>query len=115
LDQAHLIMDEHTTRHWPKELWLTGPTFDRDNRETWERKGAKDLQTRAAEEVERRLAAYRPVDTDSAVDAELRAIVCAGMEQPAELPELPPLPELAAADTTGGRRRNRRRGPPTDR
>src|SRR3990172_126649 len=80
LDEAHLIMAEHTTRHWPSELWLTGSTFDRDNREGWERKGAKDLRARACEEVERRLAAYQPVETDSSVDEEMLAIVRSGME-----------------------------------
>jgi len=114
LDEAHLIMAEHTTRHWPSELWLTGSTFDRDNREGWERKGAKTLETRAAEELARRLAAYQPVETDSSVDEEMLAIVRAGMEQPPVLPEVPPLAEPAAAETAGGRRQNRRRAPRTE-
>jgi trimethylamine--corrinoid protein Co-methyltransferase len=112
LDEAHLIMAEHTTRHWPEELWLTGPTFDRDNRETWERKGAKSLEARAAEEVERRLAAYRPPETDHALVDEMLGIVRSGMEAPAELPALPPLPDPVAEDAGGVRRRNRRRERP---
>jgi trimethylamine--corrinoid protein Co-methyltransferase len=112
LDEAHLIMAEHTTRFWPEELWLTGPVYDRDNRETWERKGAKSLETRAVEEVDRRLAAYRPPETDPAVDAEMLAIIRAGMESPADLPEVPPPPEPSAEEPTGGRRRNRRRARP---
>jgi trimethylamine:corrinoid methyltransferase-like protein len=113
LDEAHLIMADHTTRHWPEELWLTGPTIDRENRETWERKGAKDLQTRAIEEVDRRLAAYQSIETDPAVDAEMLAIIRGGMETPTELPTLPPPPERAPSDATAGRRRNRRRAPRT--
>jgi trimethylamine--corrinoid protein Co-methyltransferase len=109
LDEAHLIMAEHTTRHWPEQLWLTGPTYDRDNRETWERKGALSLEARAVAEVERRLGAYSPVETDPAVDAEMLSIVRAGMDSPAELPELPPLPEPVAEEPVGRRRRNRRR------
>ena len=108
LDEAHLIMADHTTRHWPSELWLTGPTFDRDNRETWERKGARTLEVRAADEVERRLASYRPPETDPALVEEMLAIVRAGMETPAELPSLPPMPDPVEPDE-GGRRRNRRR------
>jgi len=113
LAEAHLIMSEHTTRHWPEELWLTGPIYDRDNRETWERKGAKSLEERASEEVERRLVAYRPVETDPSLEAEMLAIVRAGMESPEELPALPPLPtaDEAVAEPAGGRRRNRRRAP----
>jgi trimethylamine--corrinoid protein Co-methyltransferase len=112
LDEAHLIMTDHTTRHWPEELWLTGPTIDRDNREAWERQGSKTLEQRATEEVERRLAAYVPPVTDPALDAELRAIVRSGMEGDAEPPELPPLPERVEAATVGARRRNRRRERP---
>jgi len=114
LDQAHLIMAEHTTRHWPEELWLTGPTIDRENRETWERRGAKDLQTRAIEEVERRLSAYEARDTDPAVDAELVAIIRSGMDGGKQLPSLPPPPEHAPDDAARARRRNRRRAPRTD-
>jgi len=112
LDEAHLIMAEHTTRHWPEELWLTGPTYDRDNRETWERKGAKELYERACEEVDRRLAAYQPLDDDPAVATEMLRIVRSGMETPADLPPVPPPPEPTAAEPTGGRRRNRRRARP---
>jgi trimethylamine--corrinoid protein Co-methyltransferase len=108
LDEAHLIMAEHTTRHWPEELWLTGPTIDRDNREAWERQGSKTLEQRAIEEVERRLATYVPPVTDPALDAELRAIVRSGMEGDAELPEVPPVPERAPV-AVAARRRNRRR------
>jgi trimethylamine--corrinoid protein Co-methyltransferase len=112
LDEAHLIMAAHTTRFWPEELWLTGPVYDRDNRETWERKGAKSLEARAVEEVDRRLAAYRPPETDPAVDAEMLSIIRAGMESPADLPEVPPPPEPSAEEPTGGRRGNRRRARP---
>ncbi len=109
LAENHLIMAEHTTTHWPKELWLTSPVIDRDNRETWERRGAKSIVERCSEDVETRLAAYEPVTTDPAIVEELRAIVSAGITDGSELPFVP---EAAApapvADT--GRRRNRRRG-----
>jgi trimethylamine---corrinoid protein Co-methyltransferase len=109
LAENHLIMADHTTTHWPKELWLTSPVIDRDNRETWERRGAKSIVERCTEEVETRLAAYEPVPTDPALVAELRAIVHAGIEDGSELPFVPeaeaPIP---VADT--GRRKNRRRG-----
>lgn len=111
LAENHLIMAEHTTKHWPKELWLTSPVVDRDNRETWERKGAKSLVERATEEVEQRLASYRQVETDPAIQAEMRAIVLSGMEPGATLPELTPAPEPVETHAAGeGRRRNRRRG-----
>ncbi|MSO58160.1 MAG: hypothetical protein EXQ77_03870 [Thermoleophilia bacterium] len=109
LDEAHLIMADHTTTHWPQELWLTGPTYDRENRETWERHGSKTLAQRASEEVERRLAAYIPPSNDPSLEAELRAIVAGGMVEGGALPPLPPLAEAAPVAPGSGRRVNRRR------
>ena len=109
LAENHLIMAEHTSTHWPKELWLTSPVIDRDNRETWERRGAKSIVERCSEDVETRLAAYEPVTTDAAIVDELRAIVKAGITDGSELPFVPDATAPApVADS--GRRRNRRRG-----
>jgi trimethylamine---corrinoid protein Co-methyltransferase len=116
----HLIMADHTMAHWPSELYLPSSIVDRDNRENWMKAGGKDTYQRAVIEVGRRLAAYRPVTTDPAVDAELRSIIAAGLETQTELPYLPPADEpseealaaVAAGDGTGparGRRVNPRR------
>ncbi len=111
----HLIMAPHTTAHWEQELYLPSPVTVRDNREAWLKAGGKDLAARAADEVDRRLARYRPVETDPAVDAELRRIILAGLDDQTELPSLPAAPEPAAggeddADGPGrGRRVNARR------
>jgi trimethylamine--corrinoid protein Co-methyltransferase len=100
----HLITAPHTLKYWPQELYLTQPVWDRENRETWQKRGAKDLYTRACEEVETRLAAYQPFETDPAVDAEMRRLVISGMRQQTELPVLPPPPEPRAPDVASGRR-----------
>jgi trimethylamine--corrinoid protein Co-methyltransferase len=100
----HLITAPHTLKYWPQELYLTDPVIDRENRETWAKQGSKDLYTRACEQVERRLAAYAPVATDAAADAEMRRIIMAGLQQQSSLPELPPPPEHAAVETVAGRR-----------
>jgi trimethylamine--corrinoid protein Co-methyltransferase len=100
----HLITSPHTLKHWPQELYLTDPVWDRENRETWVKQGSKDLIQRANEEVERRLAAYVPIETDPAIDAEMRRLISAGLEQQTELPVLPPPPEPVAATTAVGRR-----------
>ncbi|HYL40254.1 MAG TPA: trimethylamine methyltransferase family protein, partial [Candidatus Binatus sp.] len=71
----HLIMADHTTRHWPSELYLPGRLWDRDNRENWTKAGALDANRRAVAEVDRRLAAWTPLETDPAIDAELRRII----------------------------------------
>ena len=105
----HLITSEHTLKHWPHELYLTDTVIDRENRETWQNHGSKDLYQRACEAVDHRLAAYQPIETDPRLDAEMRRIVESGLTLAAPLPELPPLPEPGAQAVVRGRRPNRRR------
>ena len=117
----HLIMAEHTMTHWPTELYLPSPVVMRDNRENWTKAGAKDTYQRASDEVDRRLARYRPIETDPLVDAELQRIIRSGLVAQTELPIVPPAPEPTAAamadDDSGGtsrRRVNPRRRPGGD-
>jgi trimethylamine--corrinoid protein Co-methyltransferase len=106
----HLITSPHTLKYWPQELYLTDPVIDRENRETWVKQGSKDLQARAAEQVEKRLAAYVQIETDAAADAEMRRMIVAGLKDQKELPVLPPPPEHAAGEAAvPGRRRTGRR------
>ena len=105
----HLITSPHTLKYWPQELYLTDPVIDRENRETWVKAGSKDLETRAREQVEKRLAAYVPIPTDAAVDAELRRLITAGLRQQKELPVLPPPPDHSADEAAPTRRRVGRR------
>ena len=70
----HLIMAPHTMAHWPEELYLPSAIVDRDNREAWTQPGRQGhLPAGDCDEVDRRLAAYRQLETDPAIDAELRA------------------------------------------
>jgi trimethylamine--corrinoid protein Co-methyltransferase len=119
LSEQHLIMAEHTTKHWPTELYLPGRVFDRDNRENWTKAGALDADRRAVAEVERRLAAYEPVETDPLAELELQRIIKAGLVSQTELPSIPPPPAAGAAaaaavaadgEAPRGRRPNPRRG-----
>jgi hypothetical protein len=50
-------------------LYLTDSVFDRSNRESWEEAGSEELQQRANKQVEQRRANYRPIETDSHIDA----------------------------------------------
>ena len=42
------------------------------------------------EEVESRLAAYQPVETDPLLEAEMQRIIHSGMSAPRPLPDIPP-------------------------
>ena len=90
LAEQHLLTADHTLAHWPQELYLPGKLIDRANRESWTKAGSQELARRAYDEVERRLAAYQPLPTDPAVDAELRRLIRAGMAEKRPLPEVPP-------------------------
>jgi trimethylamine--corrinoid protein Co-methyltransferase len=105
----HLITSPHTLEHWPNELYLTDPVIDRENREAWESAGSPELYQRACEQVGIRLANYQPIDTDMAVDEEMRRIVIAGMNSQTTLPEIPPAAEPPAPVTAGRRGREGRR------
>jgi len=89
LADEHMLTAEHTLRHWPDQLYLPGAVFDRSNRETWVEAGGKTLYQRAMAEVDRRLAAYAPVETDPAADAEMRRLIRAGMTGQRLLPAVP--------------------------
>jgi len=109
--EDHLITSPHTLENWPKQLYLTDPVIDRENREAWEKKGSVPLEARANTEVERRLAAYTPIETDPEIDRAMRELVKSGFISQEKLPDIPPPPELVvAAPVKGrGRRSGRRR------
>jgi trimethylamine--corrinoid protein Co-methyltransferase len=108
LAEQHLLTAPHTTKYWPQELYLPGPTIDRLTREDWVKAGGLSLPERAHHEVEKRLAAYTPIETEAPLEAELRRIVQLGMTGDARLPEVPRhVAKTPAAGPT--RRRNRRR------
>jgi trimethylamine--corrinoid protein Co-methyltransferase len=100
----HLITSPHTLEHWPNELFLTSMSIDRLNRESWEAGGSMELNARACEEVETRLAKYQPFETDPEIDAAMRAIVTEGFVSQTDLPELPPPAEKPAPEVVAGRR-----------
>ncbi|MGD8487332.1 MAG: trimethylamine methyltransferase family protein [Chloroflexota bacterium] len=86
LEEGHALMAEHTMTHWPAELYLPGPVWDRDARDAWTTKGELDIVARATAEVERLLEAYEQPEADPAIDAEARAIIRSGMTGDRELP-----------------------------
>lgn len=105
--EDHLITAPQTLEHWPEELYLTDPVIDRNTRDTFEETGSPDLVARACEQVELRLANYRPIATDPAIDEAMRAVILGGLESQQTLPEIPPLSQARAAGPK--RRRSRRR------
>ena len=107
LNEQHLLTAEHTLRHWPQALYLPGAVIDRENRENWEKAGRSTLAERAFNEVERRLAAYTPIETDIKLAAEMRRLLRAGMvDRERPFPHIPPFTTRPV--TTGRQRRQRK-------
>jgi trimethylamine--corrinoid protein Co-methyltransferase len=109
LEEQHLLTDPHTLKYWPAELYLPNPAIDRFNREHWQKMGQPSLQQRLKAEVEERLAAYTPIETEPQAEAELRRLIRSGMTGDRPLPETPPVTNSRQAEATGRRNRPRRR------
>jgi trimethylamine--corrinoid protein Co-methyltransferase len=114
LSEKHLLTAEHTLKHWPQELYLPGPTFDRLSRESWVKEGGKELHHRVRDEVERRLAAYISPPLDPAIEAELVRLIQSGLTTDAPLPAIlsPVFREAAASANRREARRARRKAGP---
>jgi trimethylamine--corrinoid protein Co-methyltransferase len=108
LAEQHMLMADHTLTHWPQQLYLPGPVYDRTNRETWTRTGSKELWQRAVEAVEQQLADYQPIDTDPMVDAELRRLIQSGLVGGGSLPPVPPPTRQSSAPDRRAARREER-------
>jgi trimethylamine--corrinoid protein Co-methyltransferase len=109
LDEQHLITAEHTLAHWPQSLYLPDGVIDRLNRENWQKAGSPTLAERAKTAVTQRLAAYRPIETDSNIDAEMRRLIKSGMKADIPLPAVPKHIVGASKDAGGSSRTRRRR------
>lgn len=106
--EEHLITAEHTLEHWPSHLYLPDPVIDRLNRENWEKKGEPSLIERAIADVDKRLAAFEPLETDYLIDLEMQKIIKSGFESQEKLPDVPIARKPKAASE--GRKRRWKRG-----
>ncbi|MCS6843169.1 MAG: trimethylamine methyltransferase family protein [Caldilineales bacterium] len=112
LAEGNLLTAKHTLRHWPTHLYLPSAVVDRTTWDQYRREGARSLLERAVAEVEARLAAYRPLETDPALAAELRRLVETGLEPGQSLPAVPswrPPAEGGPSSVRHGRRASQRR------
>lgn len=71
LREKHLLIADHTRRHLRQEITFPGAVLDRANRARWEKEGSPSLRERAAREVERLIAQYRPSALPDSVKVEL--------------------------------------------
>lgn len=106
LDEGNLLTAGHTLDHWRDWLYLPGPVYDRMGWDAWTKAGSKSLTERAGGEVDQRLAAWQPMETDPAVDRELRRLL-AGADGHL-LPRVPAPRAASSSAPAAGRSRRRR-------
>ena len=92
LDEKHMLTNDHTQKYWQTELYYPSSIIDRTNRDNWVKAGRPQLGQRVKAEVERRLAAYRPVETDARAEAEMRRLIETGLGDGETLPAFPAPP-----------------------
>lgn len=71
---GHFLMEEHTLTHM-RNVQSQSNLFDRNTRQTWEAKGAKDLATRATEEARYILENHKPEPLPAGTAQTLREMI----------------------------------------
>ena len=87
---GNFLATEHTRQWFRQELFIPSPVVDRDYRQAWEKKGARDIGQRAHERVEQLVAAYQPKPLPKEVETELTAITLRAAKERG-MEKLPPL------------------------
>ena len=72
---GNYLAEEHTVKHFRRELWLPGPAWTRQNWELWQSDGRSSMADRALDEVNRILATHKPEPMDEALAQEVDRIV----------------------------------------
>jgi trimethylamine--corrinoid protein Co-methyltransferase len=77
LAEKHLLIADHTRRHLRSELTFPGPVVDRTSRARWLEEGAATLGERAAREVDRITADFKPSRIGDDVRRDLEEVMTA--------------------------------------
>jgi trimethylamine--corrinoid protein Co-methyltransferase len=72
--KGNFLAIRHTRQWFQKELFMPSAVIDRDTRQAWEGKGARDTTQRAHERVQELIATYEPKELPPEVIQELEAI-----------------------------------------
>jgi trimethylamine--corrinoid protein Co-methyltransferase len=72
---GNYLAEEHTVRHFRREIWLPGSVWTRDAWETWVEHGRTSMGDRAVAEVKRILTSHEPEPIDAALAQEIDRIV----------------------------------------
>lgn len=88
LAEKHFLTTAHTLKYWKSDMYYPSTVIDRTNRDTWKKTGSRTLPQRVRAEVDQRLAAYQPIETEAAIVEEMRRLIRDGLYE-GDLPEIP--------------------------
>jgi trimethylamine--corrinoid protein Co-methyltransferase len=72
---GNYLAEEHTVRHFRREIWTPGSAWTRETWDGWVSGGRTSMGERAASEVRRILAVHEPEPMDEALAQEVDCIV----------------------------------------
>jgi trimethylamine--corrinoid protein Co-methyltransferase len=72
---GNFLAEEHTVKHFRKELWLAGPTWTRQSWDGWADDGKLSMADRLRERVKQILSSYEPEPLESGLAMEVDSIV----------------------------------------
>jgi trimethylamine--corrinoid protein Co-methyltransferase len=70
---GHFLLEDHTLRHFKKELWFP-ELFDRRQRVQWQAEGGKDVNGRIQDRLDQILDTHQPPPLDHAKTAAIAKI-----------------------------------------
>ena len=75
LREKHLLIADHTMSHRDKEIFVPGPAIERANSQQWKLQGAKDINVRLHDEVNKLLKSYQPSTLPETSKKELQKLM----------------------------------------
>jgi trimethylamine--corrinoid protein Co-methyltransferase len=78
---GNYLSEEHTVRHYRKELWLPNRLWTRDTYDLWEQAGSADFESRAIRRVDELLAKSEPPPLETGLEKEIDRIVAAAINE----------------------------------
>ena len=89
---GNFLSSKHTLRWLRKEHLIPSSLIDRDYREKWRKKGAKNTACRANKYVKELVGHYEPIELEDNIREKLKSITTQ-MAQRCGMNKLPPLPD----------------------
>ncbi len=72
---GNFLAEEHTVRHFRKELWLAGPAWTRQSWDGWEDGGKLSMADRIRNQVKEILSSHEPEPLEAGLADEVDSIV----------------------------------------